>query len=80
MKHIALISPKVASIPKVAVTKPQVMDDEQLGAVVAGLVVHPVGPTKAPPFWNPPEPMPVNPGGPILISCMVNGGCTIRRV
>lgn len=51
----------------------QTLSDRDIEEVAGGL--HVVGgPVKAPPGW-PYQPQPINPGGPILITCIVGKGC-----
>jgi hypothetical protein len=71
------------SLAGIAVAAPHKLSDSQMDKVAAGAL--PVGqpPTFGHfphPGWPVGGPPVINPGGPILISCIVGSGCTTRRV
>jgi hypothetical protein len=58
------------------------LSDRQLDKVTAGSIALPPTPSWWP-FPYPPLPLPgslppINPGGPVLISCVIGSGCTVR--
>ncbi len=58
---------------------PKHLDNVELQNAAAGMVpVDPVPVVPHPPIIG--RPMPINPGGPILISCHIGSGCTTTHV
>ena len=68
----------------VAIAAPHEMSDNQMDKVAAGSL--PVGQPPGfghlprPPGWPVGGPPVINPGGPILITCIVGSGCITRHV
>jgi hypothetical protein len=73
-------------LSSVAVAAPTKLSDRQLDSVTAGaltltLIGGPLPPISFPIGRLPPQPIgppTINPGGPILISCVIGAGCTTR--
>jgi hypothetical protein len=79
MRSLALMALAATLTSGMAIAKPTTLTDRQMDKMAGGMwTPHPVGPPvfRPPPVVQPPI---VNPGGPILISCIVGQGCTTRR-
>lgn len=79
MRQLLVIFMILATISVTADAKTKPMDDTALSAVAGGVLPGPI-------HWRGPlpgpigQPLPINPGGPILISCQVGSGCTTTHL